>query len=156
MNRFWLPFSEMLKILSKKTLHCLCRLFFCLFLFKQPLIVFFTKQLVCVSLEEEKINTNRFWLPFSESSDLLSRKPMHCLFGLFFCLFLFQQPVVKYVSLNSWCVFHQKTKEINTIRFWLTFSELLKILSRKSLHRLFQFFFCLFLFKQNTDFSWSM
>ena len=59
-----------------------------------------------VSLGKKKTNTNRFWLPFSKPSHLLSRKPMHCLFRLFFCLFLFKQPVVWYSSLNRWCVFH--------------------------------------------------
>ena len=47
-----------------------------------------------VSLEEEKINMNRFWVTFSELFGNLSRKPLHRLFQLLFCLFLFKQPVV--------------------------------------------------------------
>ena len=45
-------------------------------------------------------------------------------------------------------MFHQKRKEINTNRYWLPFSELLDLLSRKPIQRLFRLFFCLFLFKQ--------
>ena len=76
MNKFWLPFSEFKKtpaspvpiVILSFSIQTACG------------IVFFTKQLVCVSLENKKINTNRFWLLFSELSDLLSRKPMHRLF----------------------------------------------------------------------------
>ena len=64
-----------------------------------------------VTLEEEKINMNRFWLPFSELFGNLSRKPLHHLFQLLFCPFLFKQHVVQYSSLNNWCVHHQKKKK---------------------------------------------
>ena len=57
-------------------------------------IVFFIKQLVCVLLENKKNQYEQVIAPFSEFLDLLSIKPMHCLFRLSFCLFLSKQPVV--------------------------------------------------------------
>ena len=67
-------------------------------------IVFFSKQLVCASLEK-KINAKRFWLPFSEFLDIISSKPMQRLFRLFLCLFQFKQlvffPPLNIVTENS-------------------------------------------------------
>ncbi len=67
-------------------------------------IVFFIKQLVCVLLENKKNQYEQVLALVSELLDLLSRKPLHRLFRLFFCLFLFKLPVLYHSSLNYWWV----------------------------------------------------
>ena len=84
---------------------------------------FFTKQLGCASLEKKRNQCEQvldpfFWIvgPIIKKThatpvpivlmSFLSRKPLHRLFRLFFCLFLFKHPVSYHSSLNYWWVFH--------------------------------------------------
>ena len=96
-------------------------------------IVFFTKQIVCLSLEKKRNQYEQVFVPFFWIVGYIIKKTPASPVPIVILSFSIQTPSVISFLTKLLMGVSLKRKKINMNRFWLPFSELLEIFSRKPL-----------------------